>query len=182
MRLLSDPAGIAEQVEAVSPVPEGRARLSPCASGFALPHEAMGMRRVARECALQMLYEYDVGRLSLEEILEGFWEMNEHPKRVRDFANQLFQGSLARMKEIDKTIQQHTKNWRLSRMAAVDRNILRLAVFEFLSDSKTPETVVINEALEIAKKFSTHESAQFVNGILDSIKNDLRSANNEAKA
>ncbi len=129
-----------------------------------------------------MLYEYDVGGLSSEEILEGFWEMNEHPKKVRDFANQLFQGSLARMREIDKTIQQHTKNWRLSRMAAVDRNILRLAVFEFLSDSKTPETVVINEALEIAKKFSTHESAQFVNGILDSIKNDLRSANDEAKA
>ncbi len=141
----------------------------------------MGLRRVARECALQMLYEYDVGKLPSGEILKGFWDMNEHPKKVKEFANQLFEGSLARLREIDKTIQQHTKNWRLSRMAAVDRNILRLAVFEFLSDSKTPETVVINEALEIAKKFSTHESAQFVNGILDSIKKDLKLAQGGAK-
>jgi N utilization substance protein B len=120
-----------------------------------------------------MLYQYDVGKQDQSEILRSFWEMNEHPVKVRDFANQLFQGSLGRLKEIDRTIQQHTKNWRLSRMAAVDRNILRLAVFEFLSDTRTPGTVIINEALEIAKKFSTHESAQFVNGILDSIKNDL---------
>jgi transcription antitermination protein NusB len=141
----------------------------------------MGLRRVARECALQMLYEFDVGKHSKEGILETFWEMNEHPQKVQEFANQLFEGSVTRLKEIDKTIQQHTKNWRLSRMAAVDRNILRLAVFEFLSDSKTPETVVINEALEIAKKFSTYESAQFVNGILDSIKKDLKLANEKAK-
>lgn len=127
-----------------------------------------------------MLYEFDVGKHPKEEILATFWEMNEHPQKVREFANQLFEGSVSRLKEIDKTIQQHTKNWRLSRMAAVDRNILRLAVFEFLSDSKTPETVVINEALEIAKKFSTYESAQFVNGILDSIKKDLKPANEKA--
>jgi N utilization substance protein B len=139
----------------------------------------MGLRRVARECALQMLYQYDVGKQEQSEILRSFWEMNEHPAKVREFANQLFQGSLGRLKEIDRTIQQHTKHWRLSRMAAVDRNILRLAVFEFLSDTKTPGTVIINEALEIAKKFSTHESAQFVNGVLDSIKNDLE--NGETK-
>jgi N utilization substance protein B len=140
----------------------------------------MGLRRVARECALQMLYEFDIGKHSKEEILETFWEMNEHPLKVQEFANQLFEGSVALLKDIDKTIQQHTQNWRLNRMAAVDRNILRLAVFEFLSDSKTPETVVINEALEIAKKFSTYESAQFVNGILDSIKKDLNLANEGA--
>ncbi len=133
----------------------------------------MGIRRTARECALQMLYQYDVGKLAPEEILASFWDMNEQPPKVCAFANELFEGTLDRLKEIDKTIQQHTKNWRLSRMAAVDRNILRLAVFEFLADTRTPGTVVINEALEIAKKFSTHESAQFVNGILDSIKNDL---------
>jgi N utilization substance protein B len=133
----------------------------------------MGLRRTARECALQMLYQYDVGKQPIEEILESFWEMNEHPRKVREFADELFEGSIKRIKEIDKTIQQHTKNWRLSRMAAVDRNILRVAVYEFLCDTGTPVTVVINEALEIAKKFSTHESAQFVNGVLDSIKNDL---------
>jgi N utilization substance protein B len=133
----------------------------------------MGHRRIARECALQMMYELDVGKHPKEEILRTYWLMNEHPPKVREFAELLFEGTVQRLKEIDKVIQQHTKNWRLGRMAAVDRNVLRLAVFEFLWGGKTPETVVINEALEIVKKFSTHESAQFVNGILDSIKNDL---------
>ncbi len=134
----------------------------------------MGHRRAARECALQMMYELDVGKHSKDEILRTYWKMNEHPQKVRDFADLLFEGTVQRLKEIDKVIQQHTKNWRLGRMAAVDRNVLRLAVFEFLSGGKTPDTVVINEALEIARKFSTNESAQFVNGILDSIKNELK--------
>ena len=133
----------------------------------------MGLRRVARECALQMLYQLDVGKNSKDEILRTYWEMNEHPPRVQEFAEQLFEGTIRQLKQIDRVIQQHTKNWRLVRMAAVDRNVLRLAVFEFLSGGKTPETVIINEALEIARKFSTQESAQFVNGILDSIKNEL---------
>jgi len=120
-----------------------------------------------------MLYQHDVGKQVLETILDSFWEMNEQPEKVRAFATELFRGTISRIKEIDRLIQGHTKNWRLSRMAAVDRNVLRLAVFELLSDAKTPDTVVINEALEIAKKFSTNESAQFVNGVLDSIKNDL---------
>jgi transcription antitermination protein NusB len=133
----------------------------------------MGHRRSARECALQMMYELDVGKHSKDEILRTYWLMNEHPEKVREFADQLFEGTIKRLKEIDKVIQQHTKNWRLSRMAVVDRNVLRLAVFEFLSGGKTPDTVIINEALEIARKFSTNESAQFVNGILDSIKTEL---------
>jgi N utilization substance protein B len=120
-----------------------------------------------------MMYQLDVGRDSKDEILRTYWQMNEHPQKVRLFADLLFEGTVQRLKEIDKVIQQHTKNWRLGRMAVVDRNVLRLAVFEFLSGGRTPETVVINEALEIAKKFSTHESAQFVNGILDSIKTEL---------
>ncbi len=120
-----------------------------------------------------MLYELDVGKHSRDDILRTFWQMNEHPPKVREFADQLFEGTVRRLKDIDKIIQQHTKHWRLNRMAAVDRNVLRLAVYEFLSESKTPETVVINEALDIARKFSTQESAQFVNGILDSIKNEL---------
>ena len=133
----------------------------------------MGLRRTARECALQMLYEFDVGKHSCDDILVTFWQMNEQPEKVREFANQLFRGSVERLEELDATIQRHARNWRLSRMAAVDRNILRLAVFELTSDCRTPGTVVINEALEIAKKFSTNESAQFVNGILDSIKNEI---------
>lgn len=128
---------------------------------------------MARECALQMLYELDVGKHSREEILRTYWQMNEHPRKVQEFAEELFKGTVQRLEEIDSVIQRHTRNWRLGRMAAVDRNVLRLAVFEFLSGGRTPDTVVINEALEIARKFSTNESAQFVNGILDSIKNDL---------
>jgi N utilization substance protein B len=120
-----------------------------------------------------MLYELDVGKHPKEEILRTFWQINDQPQKVRDFAVQLFEGAVQRLKEIDKIIQLHAKNWRLGRMAVVDRNILRISVFEFLSDSRTPETVVINEALEIAKKYSTHESAQFVNGILDSIRKEL---------
>jgi N utilization substance protein B len=133
----------------------------------------MGLRRIARECALQMLYEFDVGKNSENEILGTFWQMNDHPDKVGDFANELFEGTVKRLDEIDAVIQQHAKNWRIGRMAVVDRNILRLAVFEFLSGNQTPETVVINEALEIARKYSTQESALFVNGILDSIKNEL---------
>ncbi len=135
----------------------------------------MGIRRVARECAVQMLYQRDIGKHECEYILKSFWEMNEHSPQVREFATRLFEGSVARLKEIDKLIQTHAENWRLSRMAAVDRNILRLAVYELLSEDKTPSTVVINEALEVARKFSTHESAQFVNGILDSIRKHLTS-------
>jgi len=135
----------------------------------------MGIRRVARECAVQMLYQRDIGKHDCRYILNSFWEMNEHSPQVREFATHLFEGSVARLKEIDELIQSHAENWRLSRMAAVDRNILRLAVYELLSEDKTPSTVVINEALEVARKFSTHESAQFVNGILDSIRKHLSS-------
>lgn len=140
---------------------------------FSKPVKNMGLRRTARECALQMLYEMDVGKHSKDEILQTFWRMNEQPEKVREFAEHLFGGTMERLREIDRIIERHAKNWRLARMAAVDRNIMRIAVFEFLSAGGTPETVVINEALEIAKKFSTQESAQFVNGILDSIKNEF---------
>ena len=133
----------------------------------------MGHRRIARECALQMLYELDIGKHSNEDILQSYWRMYEHAPKVREFAELLFKGTIQQLPQIDKVIQDHAQNWRLSRMAAVDRNVLRLAVFEFLSGGRTPVTVIINEALEIAKKFSTQESAQFVNGILDSIKNQL---------
>jgi len=122
-----------------------------------------------------MLYQRDIGKHDCRYILNSFWEMNEHSPQVREFATHLFEGSVARLKEIDELIQSHAENWRLSRMAAVDRNILRLAVYELLSEEKTPSTVVINEALEVARKFSTHESAQFVNGILDSIRKHLSS-------
>jgi len=128
---------------------------------------------MARECALQMLYEMEVGRHTAEEVSRGFWSIRAQPERVQAFATRLFEGTVGRIAEIDGLVQEHTKHWKMKRLAAVDRNILRLAVYEILSGSDTPRTVVINEALEIAKKYSTQDSAQFVNGVLDSIKNDL---------
>ena len=133
----------------------------------------MGHRRAGRECALQMLYGRDVGGISDKEILRSYREMDEIAPQALEFAEQLFTGVAARLKELDKLIQSHAQNWRLSRMAAVDRNVLRLAAFELHSGGKSPDSAIINEAIELARKFSTQDSAQFVNGILDSIRKDL---------
>ena len=133
----------------------------------------MGHRRTGRERALQMLYGWDVGGISDDEILRTYREIDEIAPRISEFAEQLFTGVTARLDEIDKLIQNHAQNWRLSRMAAVDRNILRLAAFELLSGEKSPDSAIINEAIELARKFSTQDSAQFVNGILDGILKDL---------
>ncbi|MBI1745867.1 MAG: transcription antitermination factor NusB [Acidobacteria bacterium] len=132
----------------------------------------MGVRRKARECAVQMLFQYDMSGGAVADVPAKFWAMNSQAAEVMEFANQLFSGTVARLAEIDNSIRAHATNWRMDRMAAVDRNVLRLAVYELVADV-TPKAVVINEALEIAKKFSTDESAHFVNGILDSIKNFL---------
>ncbi len=134
----------------------------------------MGARRRARECALQMLFSYDVTRPSVEELLETFWgELAEASEEVRGFANELAVGTILHLDQIDERIRIRTEHWRIPRMAVVDRNLLRMAVFEFLYQPNTPRTVAINEALEIARRFSTSESTQFINGILDAIKRDL---------
>jgi N utilization substance protein B len=134
----------------------------------------MGARRRARECALQMLFAYDISRPSVNELIETFWgEMAEAGDDVKEFANELAVGAISNLEEIDERIRIRTEHWRISRMAVVDRNLLRLAVYEFLHQTSTPKTVAINEALEIARRFSTHEATQFINGILDAIKRDL---------
>jgi N utilization substance protein B len=134
----------------------------------------MGVRRKARECALQMLFSYDVTRPSVEELVETFWgEMAEAADDVREFANELVLGTVTHLDDIDERIRIRTEHWRIPRMAIVDRNLLRLAVYEFLHQPNTPRTVAINEALEIARRFSTNEATQFINGILDAIKRDL---------
>jgi transcription antitermination protein NusB len=138
----------------------------------------MGARRKARECALQMLFQYDVAHQPVNELVETYWgEMAEAADDVRDFATELAVGAITHQAEIDERIRQRTEHWRIPRMAVVDRNLLRLAVYEFLHQPQTPKTVAINEALEIARRFSTQEATQFINGILDAIKRDL-----EAKA
>ncbi len=135
----------------------------------------MGTRRKARECALQMLFAADAAK-TREGVLAGnFWSEFGEPsldEGTRQFADQLALGTLTNVEAIDEKIRTRDEHWRIERMAIVDRNVLRLAVYEFLYDT-TPHTVVINEALEIARRFSTFEATQFINGILDAIKHDL---------
>ena len=152
----------------------------------------MGLRRKARECALQMLFAADVTGASrvgeaggaetvgaaaprVDALVRAYWDELGEPEidgAAREFATRLATGALARVKELDERIRSRAEHWRISRMAVVDRNILRLTVYEFLHEP-TPRTVAINEALEIARRFSTYEATQFINGILDAIKRDL---------
>jgi transcription antitermination protein NusB len=135
----------------------------------------MGSRRKARECALQMLFAADVAETTTDDVVEAYWAElgdSEIEPAAREFATRLAQGTLAHLETLDERIRSRAEHWRISRMAIVDRNILRLAVYEFLYEP-TPRTVAINEALEIARRFSTYEATQFINGILDAIKGDL---------
>src|SRR5262245_12911316 len=134
----------------------------------------MGPRRKAREYALQMLFQWDITHDTIEQVVAMFFQTQpEEDEAVGTFARQLVLGTVEHVERIDELIRRHAEHWRLDRMATVDRNILRLAVEEFLHDKETPKTVVINEAIEIARRFSTQESPQFINGILDSIKKEL---------
>ena len=136
----------------------------------------MGLRRKARECALQMLFAADLASpVRVDELVRAYWAelgANDVDEAAREFATRMVTGVLARVEELDARIIARAEHWRISRMAVVDRNVLRLAVYEFLYE-KTPRTVAINEALEIARRFSTYEATQFINGILDAIKRDL---------
>jgi len=144
----------------------------------------MGARRKARICALQMLFQYDVARPSVEELTRSYWEAfgDDMGNVPHEFSDKLALGAISHLDEIDALIKRRAENWRIQRMAVVDRNLLRLAIYEFLFESDTPKTVVINEALEIARRFSTFEATQFINGILDAIKRDLEDNQNASAA
>ena len=135
-------------------------------------------RRRGREAALQMLYQWEVGRASAYEAIATYWPAHdaeaEQPETVRGFANGLVRGTIDRVNEIDRLLSAHAENWRVERMAVIDRLILRLAVYEFLADPDTPSRVIINEALELARTYSGEEAVGFVNGVLDSVKKQLR--------
>jgi N utilization substance protein B len=134
----------------------------------------MGTRRKSRELALQMLFQSDMGKQTADQVRSTFWaEHGAASAEVRGFADDLFRVALDRIPEIDSLIERHAEHWRMERMATVDRNLLRAAVAEFLGYPETPHAVVINEALEIARKFSSPESVQFVNGVLDSVGKEL---------
>src|SRR6266480_5945758 len=135
----------------------------------------MGSRRKARECALQMLFAADVAGTRSDQLARTFWSElsdGELEPGAQEFATRLAMGALAHLDEVDERIRSRAEHWRIPRMALVDRNLLRLAVYEFLHEP-TPRTVIINEALEIARRFSTWEATRFINGILDAIKRDL---------
>jgi len=130
----------------------------------------MGTRRKSRELVLQMLFQFDMGKQTPELVRKTFWaERTNVEQDVRGFADDLFGVAIDKMPAIDGLIEKHTKHWRMDRMATVDRNVLREAVAEFLGYPATPHAIVINEALEIARKFSSPESVQFINGVLDSV-------------
>jgi len=134
----------------------------------------MGTRRKSRELALQMLFQADMGKQTQDQVRKTFWiEHKSVQEDVRGFAEDIFRVAGDRLAEIDSLIEQHAENWRMDRMAAVDRNVLRAAVAELIGFPATPRAVVINEALEIARKFSTPESVQFINGVLDSVGREL---------
>jgi transcription antitermination protein NusB len=136
----------------------------------------MGTRRKSRELALQMLFQADIGEQAGDEVRKSFWQgRGEVSSEVQGFANDIFRVAQDRAEEINQLIQSHAENWRVDRMAAVDRNVLRAAVAEFLGFPKTPRAVVINEAIEIVRKFSSPESAQFINGVLDSVGKEIES-------
>lgn len=133
----------------------------------------MGVRRKAREIALQLLFQMDITKEGVEEAFSAFFYERSYRPEIEEFAKQLASGTHKNCKQIDKIISNSLDNWRLPRIAVVDRNILRMAVYEFLFEHNTPKKVVINEAIEIGKKYGSAESGQFINGVLDAIKEKL---------
>ena len=129
----------------------------------------MGARRKARELAVQMLYQLDLSGNAPDMIIDTFEDLQKSKPNTREFAVKIFQGTVDHMQEIDDMIQAQADNWRLTRMAVVDRNIIRMSIYEFMHETDTPKLVIIDEAIEIAKKFGTQKSSQFINGILDGI-------------
>ena len=129
----------------------------------------MGHRRQSRECAAQILYEVDLSGIPPDEALQAFWEMHPVPSDVRAFAELLVRGACIEHERIDGILAEHSAHWRIPRMAAVDRNIMRMAVYELYHCPDIPIRVTLNEAIEIGKKYGTEESSAFINGILDQI-------------
>ena len=137
----------------------------------------MGTRRKSRELAMQMLFQGDLGKQKPEEVEELFWASREDvDDETRGFADDLHRLATQREDEVDALIQKHAQNWRLERMPVVDRNLLRTAVAEMVGYPKTPAAVIINETLEIARRYAAPESIHFLNGVLDAIGRELLEA------
>jgi N utilization substance protein B len=129
----------------------------------------MGKRRKARESTLQILFQLEFDNSQPDVALGRFWEAKKASKEVQEYCSWLVNGILSHREQIDSIIQSVSENWRISRMAAVDLNILRMAVFELFYEENVAAAVVINEAIEIAKKYSSDKAGTFINGVLDAI-------------
>ena len=130
--------------------------------------------RQGRAAALQMLYQWEVGRLTVPQVAQSFWRIGEietpPSERAQELATRLTSGTVERLAVIDAALEEASKNWRLERMPVIDRLILRMGIYELLYETSTPSPVVIDEALELARRFSTDEAVPFINGVLDAVK------------
>jgi len=130
----------------------------------------MGSRRKSRQFALQLLYAYEIYQSGFESYKKDFWEDKPVSDRVKEYTIKIVDGVLENQVKIDSMIQDKLNNWKLSRISSIERNILRIAVFEFLNGEDIPKPVIINEAIEIAKRFGDGDSGHFVNGVLDAVR------------
>ncbi len=134
----------------------------------------MGTRRKSRELAMQMLFQGDLGKQTPEQVAKLFWpSRDEIDADTRGFAEDIYRIATTRQPEIDQLIEAHAQNWRIERMAVVDRNLIRAAVAEMLGYPTTPAAIIINESLEIARRYAAPESIHFLNGVLDAIARDI---------
>jgi len=134
----------------------------------------VGTRRKSRELTMQMLFQGDLGKQTPEEVRKLFWPSRDDvDEETRGFAEDLHRVATSRQTEIDKIIEDHSQNWRIERMPVVDRNLLRTAIAEMLAYPNTPGPIIINESLEVAKRYAAPESIHFLNGVLDAIARDL---------
>lgn len=136
----------------------------------------MGLRRQGRELALQLLFQVEMTRDPAAEVVRRFWSSQRHARAAEEFAETLAFGTLENLQIIDQRIAGATENWRLERMAVVDRNVLRMAIFELLFHEQTPPAVIIDEAIEVVRKYGAPESAPFINGVLDAVRRDVENA------
>ena len=137
----------------------------------------MGTRRKSRELTMQMLFQGDLGKQTPEEVRTLFWaSVTDVDEETRGFAEDLYRIATSRREEIDALIELHSQNWRLERMPVVDRNLLRSGIAEMLGYPKTPAAIVINESLEVGRRYAAPESIHFLNGVLDAVARDLLKA------
>jgi len=141
----------------------------------------MGKRTKARECALQLLYQWDITRWPIDRVVGRFWQLRSGTEEMKAMAERLARGAQQEVGRLDEAIARASSNWRLDRIAPIDRDILRLGAYELMEERETPASVIIDEAVELAKRFSEAEAPGFVNGVLDAIMREVRPGGPERK-